>query len=47
MAAIIVKLFVSALILVLNSCLNTAKKSNNEDIKVTIYPSDVIPLLLI
>ncbi|RAJ15484.1 hypothetical protein LV92_00179 [Arenibacter echinorum] len=47
MAAIIAKLFVPAHIAALNSCLNTAKKSNNEDIKVTIYPSDVIPLLLI
>ena len=43
MAAIIVKLLVSALMKVLNSCLNTARKSSNQDSKATIYPSDVIP----
>lgn len=43
MAAIIAKLLESALIKVLNSCLNTAKKSSNQDSKAIIYPSDVIP----
>ena len=47
MAAIIAKLFVPAHIAVINSSLNTAKRSNNQDSKTTIYPSDVIPLLLI
>ena len=45
MAAIIAKLFVPAHIATLNSCLNTAKKSNSEDSKATIHPSDVIPWL--
>ncbi|MEB8346141.1 polysaccharide lyase family 7 protein [Flavobacteriaceae bacterium KMM 6898] len=33
------------LIVVLNSCLNTAKKSNDKDSEATIYPSDVIPFM--
>lgn len=31
--------------LLLNSCFNTAKKSNNQDSDVAIYPSDVIPFM--
>lgn len=50
MDAIIVKslvrpLFSLAFIAVLNSCLNTAKKSNIEEPKAKIYPSDVIPFM--
>ncbi|MET7027952.1 polysaccharide lyase family 7 protein [Sediminicola luteus] len=50
MDAIIVKSFVRSLlsltlIVVLNSCLDTTKKTNDQDSEATIYPSDVIPFM--
>ncbi|MGY8915090.1 MAG: polysaccharide lyase family 7 protein, partial [Flavobacteriales bacterium] len=50
MDAILVKSFLRSLlsltlIVVLNSCLDTAKKSNDQDSEATIYPSDVIPFM--
>jgi len=33
------------LLLILTSCKNTAKKSNDKEPKTTVYPSDVIPFM--
>ena len=38
-------LLMIGLVLALNSCVDKAKKSTNEDPKATIYPSDVLPFM--
>ena len=38
-------LLMIGLALVINSCLDKAKKSKNEESKATIYPSDIIPFM--
>lgn len=50
MDVIIVKSYVRSLlsltlIVVLNSCLDTTKKTNDQALEATIYPSDVIPFM--
>jgi hypothetical protein len=38
-------LLMVGLLLLMNSCFNTAKKSTDKDTKTTMYPSDVIPFM--